>query len=186
MIINVKANIPIIFMINKTITFKFKKLDNSYLDDLISIQDEAFKFIENEEILRKNSRSVLLDCLTNHYTLGAFHKNKLVAFSILFFGKDTKENLGHNLDLDSSLLSSVVNVKLIIVKKHYRGHSLQFIFINKLEKIAKTMGYKILAATISPLNIYSIKNFLKADFIFHKETLKYGGLKRNIYYKTIA
>ena len=166
--------------------FEFKKCTENDIDRILEIQDEAFSLINDREILRRNSKEMLLSCLKYpHYTLGAFYEGKLVAFAILYSGEFTEENLGYDLGLEGEALMTVANVKLVIVSPEYRGNGLQVKLTEKLETEAKIRGFRILAATISPVNKYSIKNFEKSGYEFTLEKVKYDGLLRHIYTKTI-
>ena len=165
--------------------YQISRLGESYLADLLALQENAFEHLENPELLRRNSEDVFLDCLLNHYTLGVFYENKLIAFAILYFGKETSENIGYDLDLTGEEVLKVANVKLIIVHSDHRGNGLQRRLIKELEKEAKRKKYKILACTVSPFNKYSIHNFLQSGFSLYKQKPKYNGLIRNIYFKKI-
>lgn len=165
--------------------FELKRLDSSFLGDLLSLQDDAFRHLGDPEMLRPNSAEVFLECLEKHHTLGIFHEKELIAFGILYFGKGTPENLGHDLGVPKNLLFKVANVKLIIVRHDFRGQGLQRFIIGELEKKAQAMGYEILACTVSPKNHVSIRDFLLSGFVFWKQTPKYGVLLRNVYYKRI-
>jgi ribosomal protein S18 acetylase RimI-like enzyme len=165
--------------------YTFLPLGLSSLSDLLSLQENAFLNIETNDLLRRNSKEVLLDCLINHYTLGVSYLNQIIAFGILYFGKLTKENIGYDLDLKEEEVINVANIKLIIVNSDYYGNGLQKKLILNLEKEAKRSGYTKLACTISPKNIYSLKNFLDCGYSFKKQKIKYDGIVRNIYYKNI-
>lgn len=166
--------------------FSFRRCTIDDLDAVCMLQEKAFDVIKNPDILRRNSRDALASCLMEpHYTLGAFYGNELAAFLILFIGGDTEENLGLDLGLTDRELFLTANMKLVIVSPKFRGNGLQCILIQKVEEIAKEEGFKTLCATISPQNIYSIKNFEACGFVYHSEKKKYGGLERDIYYKKI-
>jgi len=89
--------------------YQISRLGESYLADLLALQENAFEHLENPELLRRNSEDVFLDCLLNHYTLGVFYENKLIAFGILYFGKETSENIGYDLDLTGEEVLKVAN-----------------------------------------------------------------------------
>ncbi len=166
--------------------FEFKKCDIKDLDAICQIQEIAFENLENTNLLRRNTKEMFEKCLDNpHYTLGAFHNGKLVAFAILYDGQKTAENIGFDIGIDGDELNTVANVKLIIVLPDYRGNGLQNKLISQLEQIAKLKGKKVLCSTVSPENIYSIKNFEKLGYEFNTQKEKYNGLVRNIYCKEI-
>ncbi len=167
-------------------TFEFKQCTEKDLDRIMEIQEEAFSVIENEEILRRNSREMLLSCLNYpHYTLGAYDGDKLVAFEVLYAGEFTDENIGYDIGIEGEALLSVANVKLVIVSPEYRGNGLQRQLTEKVEEEAKRRGYKILCATVSPYNEFSVRNFEKAGYEMETEKVKYGGLLRRVYSKMI-
>lgn len=166
--------------------FNFRRCTIDDLDSVCELQEKAFGVITNPEILRRNSREALASCLMEpHYTLGAFYGGELAAFMVLFIGGDTEENLGLDLGLSGEELLLTANMKLVIVSPDFRGNGLQCILTKKLEAIAKGEGFHTLCATISPKNIYSIKNFEACGFNYHSRKTKYGGLERNIYCKNI-
>lgn len=167
--------------------FIFRKCTIQDIDDICKIQELAFQALTDSNLLRRNSKEVLQTCLEEpHYTLGVFHKEKLIAFAILYDGGNTDENIGRDIEIPEEKLSSVVNFKLVIVLPEYRGNKLQQKLIYKLEEIAKENGKKIMCATISPLNSFSLKNFEDAGFKFHSQKIKYNNLKRCIYYKKLG
>lgn len=166
--------------------FEFKKCEMKDLDAICKIQEIAFENLENTNLLRRNTKEMLEKCLNDpHYTLGAFHNGNLVAFAILYDGQKTVENIGLDIGIDGDELNAVANVKLVIVLPNYRGNGLQNKLVFQLEQIAKFKGKKLLCATVSPENIYSIKNFEKLGYKVNTQKEKYNGLVRNIYCKEI-
>ncbi len=166
--------------------FEFKKCSLSDLDSICEIQNIAFANLTNKDLLRRNTRETLGECLEDpHYTMGVFHDKRLVAFAILYDGGTGPENIGHDIGIPESELNNVINFKLVIVLPEYRGNKLQQKLIFKLEQIARENGKRLICATVSPLNLYSYKNFEEAGFKFHSNKTKYNGLSRNIYYKEI-
>lgn len=95
-----------------------------YLGSLLAIQDEAFAQMEDKQILRANPASVLRDCLENHFVVGAFSRGELVGFAILYFARDTEENLVQYLGRQVEDYSAYANIKLVIVRPSHRGQGL--------------------------------------------------------------
>ncbi len=173
-------------MNSESLVYNFKKCSENDIEKICALQDEAFLHLESPDILRKNTKEMLKSCLKDpHYTIGAFKENNLVAFCILYDGKNTDENIGKDIGINEKDLTSVANIKLVIVSPQHRGNGLQKKLITLLEKIAQEKGKKMLCTTVSPYNTVSIKNFEALGFVFHSTKTKYGGLKRNIYFKKI-
>ncbi len=165
--------------------FVFRRCTSDCISSICEIQEIAFSMLDNPDILRRNSKEQLSECLEDpHYTIGAFHNDKLAAFAVLY-DSISKENIGYDIGLNDDQIKFSANIKLVIVLPEYRGNGLQKKLISRLERIAKDRGKKILCATVSPNNIFSTKNFEHLGYQLHSCKFKYGGLKRNIYYKNI-
>ncbi len=164
----------------------FKKCTEENIAEICDLQETAFKYMENTDILRRNSREMLFSCLLEpHYTLGAFYMGKLIAFAVFYDGGKTDENIGRDIEIETSQLDYVANMKLIIVSPEYRGNGLQRLLMCKIEEYAKSKGKKILCGTVSPDNVYSCKNFELMGYKYHSTKIKYSNLTRNIYFKEI-
>lgn len=163
--------------------FEFRECNQSDIDDIMAVQEDAFSHLENPELLRRNSREMLLECLSNqHYTVGAYYKGELAAFSVLYYPYTADENLAVNLEGVDYTGMRHANYKLCIVKHDYIGNSLQCHLANKLLDHALADGVNIICATASPDNTYSIRNIGKLGFKYNRTLEKYG-YSRNLYYK---
>ncbi len=161
--------------------FLIKPCVEEDLKRILDIQEETFKQLEESDVLRRNTPEMLYECLKPpHLTLGAWYMGELAAFSVLYF-PDDEENLAKLLDgVDVSNLKSA-NYKLCIVRKEFRGNSLQYLLGTELIKVAKEQGVQILCCTASPHNPYSISNIEKMGFTYNKTLQKYG-FERNLYH----
>ncbi len=164
--------------------FVFKPCRKEDLNEILKMQEEAFEEIESEEMLRKNTPEMLLECLTApHITLGAWHKGRLAAISVLYFPNE-EEDLSLSLEgIDIGGRKSA-NGKLCIVRKEYQGNSLQYLLGTEIDKIAKLEGIKVLCVTAHPENTFSVRNILKLGYKYNRTLKKYGAV-RNLYYKFI-
>ena len=52
--------------------FTFRPIDGSSIDTVMEIQKAAFAVMTDPQILRANTREILLDCLENHYGIGVY------------------------------------------------------------------------------------------------------------------
>lgn len=166
--------------------FEFRQCNEKHLEDILQLQKEAFFTLPDKTLLRHNPPELLERCLIDpNYTLGVFCDNKLIAIGVLFDGGLTDSNLGKDVGFTEEELYNVINAKLFIVSEKYRGNGLQQLLIEKLVEKAKEKGKEVICASVSPDNLYSIRNFEKCGFLFHSEKIKYGGMRRSIYYKNI-
>ncbi len=162
--------------------FDIRQCNIDDLDAILELQDEVFECLPSEEYLRRNTPSMLKECLESpHYTLGAWYGGKLVAVSVLYVPYDDEENLSlwlQNIDINN--LDSI-NYKLCIVSPEARGNSLQYKLGEMLFEVAKNKGYPLICATASPKNLHSIHNMEKLGFVYNRTFEKYGMI-RNLYY----
>lgn len=169
--------------------FKFthRILFPTFIDDVMSLQNDAFRLIKDNEILRANDYDAIYDCLKNHYTIGVFDSNNVLAgFGVLFFPKDSNENLAHYAHKNITNYSIFANVKLVIVHPKYRGLKLQQKIVSILEHEAKAKGIKELFCTISPKNSHSLDNMTHCGYkILTLIENKYGNYSRYILQKAI-
>lgn len=165
--------------------FVFEQCTSKYLDEIIRIQSETLANLPSSDILRENTPEMLEECLCPpHFTIGAWYEGKLAAFSILYYPHDDRENLAISLKgLDISGLSTA-NSKLCIVREEFRGNGLQYNLGLIIERHAVSRGTKLICATASPYNQYSINNILRLGYAYNRTLTKYG-YKRNLYYKFI-
>lgn len=165
----------------------FRKCAPEDIDRLLGLQEDAFASLDDHSLLRRNSREMLLECLSPpHYTVGAFDSGILAAVGILYLGGRSGENLARMMDVPDELLGGCGNVKLIIVRSDCRGKGLGRRLITMLEDEAARLGIHMLCATVSPRNLPSLSNFEKLGYKTYGLFEKYGGLERLLLYKKIT
>ena len=96
-----------------------------------------------------------------------------------------KSNYGYDIGLDNDDVLKVGQIESTVVKEEYRGNKLQKIICKELEKIALKNGTKILCATASPYNEFSVNTFKSLGYEIKEDKLKYGGLRRYVLAKII-
>lgn len=167
--------------------FEIREIGSQYINELYAIQQDVFEEGYDENLLRKNS---LIDFQNvfyqNHLVLGAFLKDRLVAFAILLINPSNNELI----EKASSFLQIKKNLnlavaKVIIVKKQYRGHGLQQHFLKLFEKFCFNHEIEMIVASVSPLNIYSLHNFKLKGFKIVGKSKLYGGYLRYILFKKV-
>lgn len=166
--------------------FIFRRCGAEQLDTICDIQEETFALLEDERLLRRNSRETLASCLeAPHVTIGVFCGGEMAAFGILYRAGDSPDNLGSLLSLSGEALERTAAVKLTIVRPAYRGYGLQRRLIEALESEAEQLGVERLCATASPANIHSLRNFTAAGYDRCGRVTVYGGLERELFYKKL-
>lgn len=167
--------------------FTFKRCGTEHLGDLLAIQEEAFALLEDDRLLRRNTEEMLASCLREpHITVGVFDGEEMAAFGILYIAGDSAENLGRKIGFEGEEMLATANYKLVIVRPRYRGKGLQRTLAGLLEDEARKLGYRHICSSVSPYNQYSARNFEKAGYERRGRAVLYGGLERDIFYKSLV
>ena len=164
-----------------------KKLDLSYMDKIMKLQQEVVEGLENKEVYYSSTRKEFgkiikeLGEIIGYVTL----EDELISLGVYCkFGFD-KENYGYDIGLKGNELLKVGHIESTIVKEEYRGNNLQKAMCLKLEEIGKNKGSKIMMATASPYNPYSVNTFKNLGYEIVKDKIKYSGLRRYVFMKNI-
>jgi len=124
---------------------------------LISMNKHTYVHIPSDERIR-----LLID---NNLSIGIFENDQLIGFSLCFI--PTKMPVyGNGLDY-------IIN-DLIMVDSSKAGQGFGLLILEELERLAIKEGISKIGATISPLNIASLKVALKSNWVIkHIKYKKY-------------
>lgn len=164
------------------------RLDVSDLNAVMRLQDKVYDGLENKEVFAKSDKKEFEEAICNLGQLVGYKTaaGELVALgAYISYGYD-KHNYGYDLEFKGDRLLTVGQIEATIVDPEYRGMGLQRKLCKVLEEVARAEGKTCVMATVSPLNPYSLNNFLAAGYENKKEKLKYGGLRRYILYKELT
>lgn len=154
------------------------------LNDIWKLQETVIEGLNDKTLLRKNEITMFERCLLNgNVTLGLYDQTHLIALAILVDESGNEEDLSKDLEKHTVIRSA--NLKLIMVKKEYRGNHLQNALMCILEKNAYHKGYTHLCTTVSANNSYSLHNIQSMGYDYDHSAIKYGGLSREVYVKDI-
>lgn len=172
---------------NKEESLKLKELDLSYLDKIMELQKTVVKEIKDKEWYCEVSKEDFKLYFLKGGRLNGYlnEKEELVALGVYIKNGYDKENYGYDIGLEGDDLLKVAQIEATIVLDEYRGNKLQRIICENFEELAKEDNMKILAATASPYNIYSVRNFENLGYRIEKDKMKYGGMRRYVLIKRI-
>lgn len=122
----------------------------------------------------------------NSFALLAYDRDVLAGFYLFEMpGFDPKENLGYDINLDTSELGQVLCMGSVAVSPAYRGHGLQRRMAKLGEAEGLRRGYTIYMATADPRNTPSVRNFLLGgyDIVCVKEGYYEPGVPRAVFMK---
>ena len=177
---------------------ELKILKKQNILEIFNLQEQVFAEGYTEEKLRHNTIKIFEEVFKNpNISLGLFHNKELVAFGISQI--NPKENkllssdeiygmlplLNQNQNKKFNKINKLAIIKLIIVKKEYRGNGFQIFLLNQLENMLIKKNIRFLISSVSPKNNYSLDNFLKLGYKIVKKKYLYNNNERYILFKNI-
>ncbi len=155
------------------------------IDSIMALQKQVILDLEDKSLLRENNAEMFTSCVNfPNLTLGIFNPTEeLVALGILCDMRGTNEDL--SLGLLQHTVDVSANLKLIMVRKDFRGLGMQNKLMSLLEEYARNNGYTHLCTTVSPNNIHSLRNIENMGYVYDHSEEKYGGLLRSVLVKKL-
>ncbi len=101
------------------------------------------------------------------------------------YGRDG-ENLGRDLGYPGEALDQVCNLECAAVAPAHRGHGLEARMLAFAEECLRGSGIRIMAMTVAPDNLPSLRSARKAGFRVVLTKKKYGGLVRHVLIKPLS
>lgn len=155
--------------------------ENVNLDEYIQFREEVKSHMKYPEWLGHFSKEDLIELLNNDSKIWIYYYNNEPVCSMMLIPSDKQTLEKFEVNLDPS---EIVDYGPMFVNFKYIGNGLQYQMLEELDKYSKSLGYKYIASTIHPDNIYSINNLLKDNFEYiNTKTFTRG--KRNIYLKKL-
>ncbi|WP_297712098.1 GNAT family N-acetyltransferase [Clostridium sp.] len=166
---------------------ELKELSISYLDKIMQLQKIIIDGLENKELYADTEREEFEEYIKkNGNIIGCVTEDdELIAMGVYAKKGYDKSNYGYDIGLDNEELLKVGQIESTVVKEEYRGNRLQKIICEELEKIAVKEDTKILCATASPYNEFSVNTFKSLGYEIKQDKLKYGGLRRYVLAKRV-
>ena len=113
------------------------------------------------------------------------YDDEIIAMGVYAKKGYDKGNYGYDIELKGEELLNVGQIESTVVREEYRGNKLQRIICEELEKIAIENNTKIVCATASPYNEFSVNTFKSLGYEIKKDKIKYGGLRRYVLVKEL-
>lgn len=152
------------------------------LDAIMELQDRICAAISHPDLFASTCREENASYLTQPNVIyGVFEQKRLIAYASLAFPKDASDNLGWDLGWNPAEIWHCAKLDTIVVDPAFRGLGLQRILIDRcISHTLKQDPDSILLTTVSPSNIFSLRNVQNKGFQILKRMLKYGGKDRYV------
>lgn len=112
--------------------------------------------------------------------LGCFADGELVAYGVLGIHSETVHHLSDLLQLSAAERARLCVLDGAASLPAWRGHSLHCVAIAERSALGRSLGRSLVAATVAPENLRSLRGLLKEGFTIHDFGYVYGGLARLI------
>ena len=175
------------YISKKSTHFQLIEADRSYINNILSLQKEIVDSLPDKSWFCPISCSELMDSIGNDNVYIVLCNGELASFAILVNNRKSERNLFFTNNNIATSYKNVMTAEVIVVKPKYRGNNIQSWLFSHMTKIAQTTpNITTLSGTVCPENNYSLKNFLKNNFLIYEENLSlYGGYKRNLMVKKL-
>lgn len=110
--------------------------------------------------------------------LGCFAGQELVAYGVLGVGSATVRHLAELLALNAADSARLCALDGAASLPAWRGRRLHGAAIAERGELARALGHTLVAATVAPENLRSLRGLLKEGYTIQRYALVYGGLAR--------
>ena len=134
-----------------------------------------------------------LDFIKDHidkkgFTLLAQCEGKNAGFLVIRFPKEKEDNLIKNIPASMNIAvdqaGKVAHFESAAVLPEFRGRKIQQLLMEEAIHMLQDTPYEYYMATVHPQNPASLKSLQKCGFRVINTTQKYGGMKRDILFRT--
>lgn len=155
--------------------------ENNDIDEYLEFHKYVKSNMKEPSWLGEFSLNDLKNILNNG-KLFNFYDNNTIVCSMLYIPSNSKTLKKHNLKYDENLVGACGP---IMVNPKYVGNKFQKQMLELLDEYCKSIGKRYIFTKVHPDNIYSIDNFVSADYKFIETYKTSNGELRNIYFKEI-
>lgn len=170
--------------------FTFRLLNESDLDQLISLQELVYSTLDDQASLSTLSEEEFIDLIRGKgWLVGVFIEKQLIASrALLIPSVDEKDHLGKDAGIARSELDQVIYQEISIVNPAFRGYHLQQQMGEWLMKMLENSQhkYRYLCATVAPANIASMKDKFNQNMQIVALKKKYNEKWRYIFFKDLT
>lgn len=174
---------------NKIIEAEIKKLDVSYIDKIVELENNIYDKLEVKELYAVSEKEEFLEFISTDKgeVIGciSLEDDSLIAMGVYTKLGYDKRNYGYDIEVEGDDLLKVGQIESTVVRDEFRGNKLQKMICEHLEIIAKENNTTTICATVSPYNDYSLNTFKILGYEIKKDKLKYGGLRRFVLVKEL-
>jgi GNAT superfamily N-acetyltransferase len=145
--------------------YTLRVLAPEHVEDVWRLQQKVLEPLTPPLPLYVRDREFFHRCMAElGSVVGAFHRDRLVAYATLHAPGVSGENLGTDIGLSRRELPFVAHLAGSAVDPAYRGNHLQSVLVDLRETFAREAGFRHLCGEVIPGNAVSIRNHLAVGY----------------------
>ena len=159
----------------KSQTIHYQLLSSTAIDEMLNLQDYIYDMLPSKTHLVKDTREDLYKAFSSGFAIGILDdQGSIVGYRLVAIPEKGETHLLENdLKLDRILPKSA-HLETTIVLPNYRGNQLQFKTLVMAQKILHEQNVTDILCTVSPYNVYSLSNVMKAGLRIKALKRKYS------------
>ncbi len=162
--------------------FDFRMLEVADTTQILQLRNAIWDALEDKTLFAQSSDFCISESLKNGFGFGVWQENKLVACIICRCQDGEYAEL---LQYSGQQKEKTVELEDVFVNQQHRGQGLQKYLIQQAETYARKIDKSIILATVSPQNLFSIRNFENMGYDVVKSCMIYENLERYILQKRL-
>lgn len=168
------------------LSYEMRFMDEDNLDEVMDLQEIVIHHLNDKEMFRTHSADYFREHLqAEKSVIGVYCQDGLIAYNVLSFPGDSKDNFGLDVNLPKDDLLDVIHLATIAVHPDFRGNSLQSKMQHIHLKMMANLGYKHVCCMVSPKNRPSLQNILSQGLIIKALKIKFQWRLRYIMHKNL-
>lgn len=156
-------------------TLEYQLLQAANVAEMLELQDYIYEMLPTKSLLVKDGRADMLKAIENGLVLGLVNEaKKIVGYRLVDLPEPSDD---HRLERDIAFkapLKKAAHLETTLILPRYRGNQLQYKTLLKVEPLLQEAQVSDLLCTVSPFNVHSLNNILKAGLRIKALKRKYA------------
>ncbi len=173
--------------LQRGMSYEMRFIDESYLKDILDLQETIVRKLTDKEIFRARSPDQLSHLFQKECSfIGIFTDEGLIAYNGIDFPVFGEDNFGSDVSLPEEELDKVAHLATVAVHPDYRGNSLQKRMQSIHLRAIQDMGFEHVCCMVSPKNRASLQNIFSCGLAIKALKIKFGWRLRYIMHRSLS
>lgn len=148
---------------------------------VMKLQNLVYSALPNKDLLVTDTYNELCQGLeSGGFIVGVYSlDHELISYRYISLPTSNESNMGFDIHLPHNELHRVAHLETTVVHPHFRGNDLQNLTLQNAYPILTEKSIRHLICTVSPFNIFSLRNILKNGLKIKTLKRKYSHIENN-------